>query len=140
MWQKIWDYLKKLWHEIEPVFKHTLVASSIALLVYLSILLLGKILPPNLAHALHKIDEFLIVSCFWLLVGYTLLSLGVRLLGHFIQEGVVAFRKVRDEVKGKNAPAIGEGQDGAASLGHVRLGEAGEPALRPEDVRSEQTG
>jgi hypothetical protein len=138
MWQQIWNYIKRLWHEIDPIFKHTLVAIAIASLVSLSIFIFEKILPEKLAHKLHEIDEFLVIGCFWLLVGYTLSLLGIRLLGHLIQEIIIAFRKVREEVKGKTPPAAEQGQDGASGLGQRRIEEARERAARPEDVQTER--
>jgi hypothetical protein len=141
MLRTLWNYIKGLWPEVEPVFNHTLVAACIAVLVAALVKIFGAFLSHDLAEKLHIVDHFLIVGVFWLLAIYTLSLLLVRLIYHFIKEVIRLYRKVKEDVKGR---ANGTQHGGAETMAveepdQPRLGEPREQTTRPEEVQATRT-
>jgi hypothetical protein len=135
-WKNLGDYLKRLWHEVEPVFNHTLVAASIAVLVALLIKFFGAVLPTKIADELHKIDQFLIVSIFWFLAVYTLILLGIRLIKHLIVE--IRGKKRGPQTQEQEANLSDEASSITSLPDPGRLLESGENVIQPGDIHPEQ--
>ncbi|HKQ07717.1 MAG TPA: hypothetical protein VJ464_21505 [Blastocatellia bacterium] len=95
------NFLREVWREVEPIFKHGFVAASIALIAAGLLKLFERVLPSDYADDLHHIDHILVVVLFWLFGGYTLGFLAIRLGHHLYKE----FRGTIDNQK-ESKPSV----------------------------------
>jgi hypothetical protein len=109
------SYFKKLWHDVEPIFRHGLVSASVAVIAAGLLKLCDLLLPPDVATELHFIDHILVITLFCLFSGHTLLILLIRLGAHLRAEiktlNAKQHRAKQAKVDRKEPVLLEEGQD-----------------------------